>query len=170
MTRPTRVGLALAAFLLVVLTASGAWLWWNYRPDVDQWVRVVHQVAAVALLVVAVGLLVVAILRRRQLRAPGVVAAIGVFVTVGAAYVLGRLLAWDQLALWAVTVGDNATTGVAAASQDSVKYVIVDGRIVSSSTFEWWSYLHLVLALLGVAALLMVWLRTRERPVRPSSE
>ena len=58
----------------------------NYRPDRSQWVRDVHQVGRrYSSLLVAVGALVVAILRRRQLRAPGVVAAIGVFVTIGAA-------------------------------------------------------------------------------------
>ena len=46
MTRATRAGVALAGFLLAVLGVSGAWLWWNYRPDRDQWIRTVHQVTA----------------------------------------------------------------------------------------------------------------------------
>ena len=162
MTRATRVGVALAGLLLAVLAASGAWLWWNYRPDRDQWIRTVHQVAAVALLALAVALLVLAIVRRTRIGASGIVAAVGVFVTVGAAYVLGRLLAWDSLALHAV-VTDVA--GVAGALDPSVAVIGIDGREVSPSTYEVWAWSHLALGALAALALLMVWLRTRDGDV-----
>jgi hypothetical protein len=162
LTRATRAGVALAGCLLVVLGASGAWLWWNYQPDRDQWIRTVHQFAAVALLVVAVALLVLAIARRARVGASGVVAAVGGFVTVGAAYVLGRLLAWDALALHAV-VTDVA--GVAGALDPSVAVVAIDGREVAPSTYEVWAWSHLVLSVLAVLALVMVWLRTRDGDV-----
>jgi quinol-cytochrome oxidoreductase complex cytochrome b subunit len=166
LTRATRLAVALAGVLFVVLGASGAWLWWDYRPDEEQWIRDVHRVAALALLVVAVGLLVLAILRRRQLRVPGVLAAVGGFVTVGAAYLTGRLLPWDQLALWAVTVG-NDVGGIVM--HDEVKFVLIDGREVAPSTYEAWAYAHLVLSALVVVALALVWLRAAERPeVTPS--
>jgi quinol-cytochrome oxidoreductase complex cytochrome b subunit len=166
LTRVTRIAVALAAVLLVVLGASGAWLWWDYRPDQDQWIRDVHQVAALALLIVAVALLVLAILRRRQLRVPGVLAAVGGFVTVGAAYLTGRLLPWDQLALWAVTVG-NDVGGVVM--HDEVKFIVIDGREVSPSTYQAWAYAHLVLSALVVVALVLVWLRAADRTeVTPS--
>jgi quinol-cytochrome oxidoreductase complex cytochrome b subunit len=170
-TRATRVGVALAALLLVVLAASGAWLWWNYLPGRDEWIRVVHQAAAIALLVVAVALAGLAILRRGRSGAPGVVAGLGVLVTVGAVYVLGRLLAWDQLALDAVTTGRGASGGVALTFDSAVKYVLIDGRQVSASTYHWWAVLHLVLSGLVVAALVLVWWRTRDRAVsrRPPS-
>jgi hypothetical protein len=158
LTRVSRVGVALAAVLLAVLVASGAWLWWNYRPDRDQWVRTVHQVAAVALLAVAVALLVLAIVRRASTGAAGIVAAVGVFVTVGAAYVLGRLIAWDALGLHAVV---KNVDGVDGALGSSVFVVAVDGRTVAPSTYEAWAYSHLVLAVLACAALWMVWLRAR---------
>jgi hypothetical protein len=160
-----RVGVALAALMLVVLVASGAWLWWNYLPGRDEWIRVVHQAAAIALLAVAVALVVLAILRRGRTGAPGVVANLGVLVTVGAAYVLGRLLAWDQLALSAVTNGRGASGGVALTFESAVKYVLIDGRQVSASTYHWWAVLHLVLSALVVAALGLVWWRTRDRAV-----
>jgi hypothetical protein len=147
----------------VVLAASGAWLWWNYRPDRDQWVRDVHQAAAVALLVVAVALLILAIVRRARAGIPGIVAAIGLFVTVGAAYVLGRLLAWDALALHAVV---KDVSGVAGALGSSVAVVSVDGRTVAPSTYRWWAYSHLVLSALVVVALVMVWLRIGDRDRR----
>jgi quinol-cytochrome oxidoreductase complex cytochrome b subunit len=165
LTRATRVGVALAALLLGVLGASGAWLWWNYRPDRDEWVRVVHQGAAIALLVVAVALVVFAILRRTRVGAAGIVAGVGVLVTTGAAYVLGRLLPWNQLALWAVTPRHEFQWGVAGAFDDPVKYLIVRGREVSVSTYRGWAIAHLVLSALAVLALVMVWLRTRDRGV-----
>lgn len=166
MTRATRVGVALAGFLLVVLGASGAWLWWNYRPDRDQWVRTVHQVAAMALLVIAIALVVFAIVRRASAGAAGIVASIGVFVTVGAAYVLGRLLAWDALGLHAVV---RDVSGVDGALGSAVFVVAIDGREVSPSTYEVWAYSHLGLSVLVVLALVMVWLRSRGRTFSPPS-
>ncbi len=152
----------LAGVLLVVLTASGAWLWWNYRPDRDQWIRTVHQVTAIALLVVALALVVIAILRRARTGASGIVAAVGMFVTVGAAYVLGRLLAWDALGLH-TAVRDVA--GVDGALSSAVLVVSIDGREVTPSTYQTWAYSHLVLSGLAVLALVMVWLRCKDRTV-----
>lgn len=163
MTRAARVALVVAAFLFVALGASGAWLWWNYRPDRDQWVRVVHQVAAVALLVVGVILVIVAIVRRGRASAPGIVAAVGVLVTVGGAYVTGRLLPWDALLLHAVTTGGNVA-GVRAAFGPNVGLVGINGREISPSTYETWAYAHLALSTLVLVALTMVWLRTRQPP------
>ena len=152
-----------------MLSASGAWLWWNYRPDRDQWVRVVHQVAAVGLLIVAVGLLVLAILRRQQLRRSWCRrGGRRVLVTVGAAYVIGRLLPWDSLALHAVTTGDGLA-GVGAAFGSEVAVVAIDGRAVSPATYEAWAYAHLALSALVVLALVMVGLRSRDRAVVRSS-
>lgn len=165
MTRATRLGVALAGVLLAVLAASGAWLWWNYRPDHDEWIRVVHQVAAVALLGVAVGLVVMAILRRARIGASGVVAAVGVLVTTGGSYVVGRLLPWDQLALWAVVDGKHFPLGVAATFDDRLRYIIVGGREVSASTYHWWAIAHVALAALVVVALALVWLRSADRAV-----
>jgi hypothetical protein len=162
LTRATRIGVALAGVSLVALVASGAWLWWNYRPDHDQWVRVVHQVAAVALLVVAVALVILSILRRRRTGVPGVVAAIGVLVAVGAAYVLGRLLPWDHLLLHRVTIDAH---GVTAGFPSDAIAVVVDGQGVAPSTYQAWSYAHLALGVLVAAALVMVWLRSGEREV-----
>jgi len=163
LTRVTRVGVALAGFLLVVLGASGAWLWWNYRPDRDQWIRTVHQVAAIAMLVIALALVVLAIVRRASAGAAGIVASVGVLVTTGAAYVIGRLLPWDQLALWAVAVGKNFPLGAAATFDDRVKFIIVRGREVAASTYHWWAIAHLALSVLVLLALVLVWLRARGR-------
>jgi len=165
LTRGTRAGVVLAGFLLVALGASGAWLWWNYQPGRDEWIRVVHQVASIGLLVVAVGLVVLAIVRRANAGARGVVAAVGVLGTTGAAYVIGRLLPWDQLALWAVATRKDFPLGVAATFDDRVKFILLRSREVSATTYHWWAIAHLVLSALVIVALVMVWLRARERPV-----
>jgi hypothetical protein len=168
LTRTTRAGLVLAGVLLAALVASGAWLWWNYRPDRDQWIRTTHQAAAIALLAVAVGLVVLAILRRARTGGAGVVAAVGVLLTTGGAYVLGRLLPYDQLAFSAV-IDRNASLGVARVFSGSVKFVVLGDRLVSPSTYRWWAIAHLVLSVLAVVALGLLWLRSRERVVsRPS--
>ena len=171
MTRTTRVGVALAGLLLVVLGASGAWLWWNYRPDRDQWVATTHEVAAIALLVVAVALVALAILRRARAGASGIVAALGVLATVGASYVTGRLLPWDQLALWAVTIGGNRIPhGVAGTFDDRVKFLIVRSREVSIDTYHFWAISHVVLGALVALTLLLAWWRTkRESAPEPVS-
>ena len=69
-----RVLLGSAAFVLVVLFGSGAWLWFEYHPGPSATLRVVHQVASIALVVLAAGLLFVAIARRLALRAAGIIA------------------------------------------------------------------------------------------------
>ncbi len=164
MTRATHVGLGLAGVLLVVLIASGVWLWWDYRPGPDQWIRDAHQVAADALVVVAVVLVVVAILQRARSRVPGVVAACGVLVTVAGACITGRLLPWDQLALSAVTV--DVGGGVDAVLTNPVKFVLIDGRELSPAAYDFWAYSHLALTVLVAVALVLVWFRTRDlRPV-----
>jgi hypothetical protein len=102
-----------------------------------------------------------------------VVAGVGVFVTVGAAYVLGRLIAWDALGLHAVT---RDVAGVDGALGSSVFVVVIDGHSAAPSTYAAWAYSHLGLAVLAVVALVMVWLRARaaerdraelSRPRRP---
>jgi hypothetical protein len=84
------------------------------------------------------------------------------FVTVGAAYVLGRLLAWDALGLH-TAVRDVA--GVDGALSSAVLVVSIDGREVTPSTYQTWAYSHLVLSGLAVLALVMVWLRCKDRTV-----
>jgi hypothetical protein len=155
-----------ATALLGVLGASGAWLWWNYRPDHDQWVRTTHQVAAIALLVVAVVLVVLAILRRAGAGASGIVAALGVLATVGASYVTGRLLPWDQFALWAVIAGKDMQYGVAGTFDDRLKFLIVRSREVSIGTYQFWAISHVVLGVLVALTIVLVWWRTK-RDVSP---
>jgi quinol-cytochrome oxidoreductase complex cytochrome b subunit len=65
----------------------------------------------------------------------------------------GYLLPWDQLAIWAVTVGTNMM-GYTPVFGRQVKFVLVGGLEVGPPTLIRWYVLH-VLALPFVAVLLM---------------
>ena len=156
-----RVVLVLAALTLLVLAASGAWLWFDYRPDHSQWVRDLHQVATAVLALLAVVALVIAIGRRMARRAPGVIASCGIAVTTAGAIVTGLLLPWDQLVLSAVTVGNDAS-GAQVVFDDKVKFVLIDAHEVSPSAYRFWAIAHVVIGVFVAAAVVLAWLRTRE--------
>src|SRR5205807_773536 len=133
------VCLVLLAIALVVLAASGAWLWFNYIPTAtaawptihslrtasttSSWVRSVHRVASSVVIVLAFASLVLLIGRRIRAGGPGIVAGAAVLGTAVAASFTGYLLPWDQLALWAVTVGTNMS-GIQSTFDAKVKYVL----------------------------------------------
>ncbi len=154
-----RVLLVLAALTMVVLASSGAWLWFEYHPGPSDTLRVVHQIASIALVVLAAGLLFVSIARRLALRAAGIVAAVGVLLTALAAVVSGRLLPWDQLALNAVSTGNDIDRGVQAVADSRVVFVLLDGREFTPSTYQFWAYAHLGLGVLLVVTLGLSWWR-----------
>ncbi len=56
----------------------------------------------------------------------------------------GYLLPWDQLALWAVTVGTNMM-GYTPVFGSSVKYVLLGSKEISGSTLLRWYVLHVLL-------------------------
>ena len=163
----TRVLVVLVAFTVVVLAVSGAWLWFEYHPGPSATLRVVHQFATIVLVVLAVGLLFVSIARRLARKVPGIVAAAGVLMTALAAVVTGRLLPWDQLALNAVSTGDDIDRGVRAVADSRVVFVLLDGREITPSTYQFWAYAHLGFGLLVAATLALVWMRTREPSAAP---
>ncbi|MGH9190425.1 MAG: cytochrome b N-terminal domain-containing protein [Acidimicrobiales bacterium] len=145
-------------FLSVVLVATGLWLIVGYRPSSDeawndiwllssdQWPRRAHRLAG-ALLTYAAGFLmllslVLGIGGRRWGRTAG---AVGIAVLAVVGGFTGFLLPWDQLALWAVTVGTNMRGMWPAAFGDSVRFVILGGTEVSQATFRNWFLVHSVL-------------------------
>ncbi|MFN8026114.1 MAG: hypothetical protein U0W40_07105 [Acidimicrobiia bacterium] len=169
---PRRLGVALAVVLgldLVVLVVSGVFLAFRYLPDaaspsdtvgvartahaVSAWVAVVGVVAAVVVLVAAR-----ADVRRRALFWCGAVLVVG---SVGYGLVTGAGLAWDQLALWAVTTGNHVPRGVLALP-DTVKFVLVGSDELSRGDFTTAAWIHvLVLPLVFLCAAAMVWWSTR---------
>jgi quinol-cytochrome oxidoreductase complex cytochrome b subunit len=178
-----RVCLALLGVTIAVLAATGIWLWFRYVPTAargwphpaggstsESWVQVTHRVASWIAIALGVVTLVLLIGRRVASGGRGIVAGLGLGVTVAAASFTGFHLAWDQLALWAVTVG-NDMRGVQAIFDARVKYVLLGSREVSPGTYRFWAIAHVVFGVLVCVALVLAWLRTRpDRPAVPISD
>ena len=56
----------------------------------------------------------------------------------------GYLLPWDQLALWAVTVGTNMM-GFTPVFGSQVKFVLLGGQVIGTDTLLRWYVLHVLL-------------------------
>lgn len=142
----------LVALDLSVLLVTGLHLAFRYWPgsatagttlvDVS---RVVHGVSAWG----AVGLLVIAVVlaatwlpgaRRRVSLWLGGLLAIG---SAGYGIITGGRLAWDQLALWAVTTGNSVPRGVVGLP-DTVKFLIIGINEVSPGTYSGRVWVHLL--------------------------
>jgi quinol-cytochrome oxidoreductase complex cytochrome b subunit len=156
---------------LVVLVATGIWLWRNYRPaaamawnDIEtldghheQGVRVAHRWASWAAVWLGLALAVVVVRRwwvlRRTAGRPGggptAIAGVGVVLVLAAASFTGYLLPWDQLGLWAVTVGTNMR-GFSPIFRDNVRFVLVGSSQISTTTYRRWFVVHV--AVLSIAA------------------
>jgi quinol-cytochrome oxidoreductase complex cytochrome b subunit len=167
-----RVCLVLLGVALVILATTGVWLWFRYQPNAvtswsgggrragDTWIRALHRGSSSAAQLLALVSVVLLVGRRVRTGARGVVAGVGVLVTAVAAAVTGHLLPWDQLALWAVTVGTDLR-GVQAIFDAQVKYVLVGSREISVGTYQFRAISHVVLAVLVAVAALLAWTRTR---------
>jgi quinol-cytochrome oxidoreductase complex cytochrome b subunit len=74
----------------------------------------------------------------------------------------GQLLAWDQLALKAVTVG-SSYRGMLDPLGDDVRFLIIAGTEVSQGSFLAWLLVHVVaVPAAAVAVGLPLWRRMRE--------
>lgn len=143
------------AGLLVVLVVTGIILANSYRPnEVDDATRDLHRMSSALLVINALVTLVSAIGwtvtagRRRWAVAPAGL----LFGAVVAASITGFLLPWDQLGLFAVTVGD--LDGVwHAAFDDGVRFVLIGGAEISPSTYRRSVIAHFGL---GAAAVVLV--------------
>jgi quinol-cytochrome oxidoreductase complex cytochrome b subunit len=68
------------------------------------------------------------------------VAVVGVFASF-----TGYLLPWDQLALWAVTVGTNMMGFMPIIRNSSqVQYVLIGGSQISVGTLRAWFFIHVL--------------------------
>jgi quinol-cytochrome oxidoreductase complex cytochrome b subunit len=146
-----RAALLLGLALLALVVGTGLWLTFNYRPgDVQAWnavvdidqtslrlIRLVHRVAGYALVLPAGALVVVRIGDRRL-----------------AGTITGYGLAWDQLALWAVTVGTNKI-GITPIFRDDVRFVLIGGVEISPTTYRISFGAHVTIALAVGAALIL---------------
>ena len=46
--------------------------------------------------------------------------------------------------------------------------MLLDGREITPSTYQFWAYAHLALGLLLVATIVLSWMRTRGLPAEPA--
>jgi len=172
----TRLLAWIAAALAAVVVATGAYSAFRYRPDASGVARAVHRVHAVAgwaLGVVLVLGLAAVIWERRPDRCHGLpaFAVIGVLAVLLVVEVrIGRRIAWDQLALSAVTTG-TGIRGVVL-HDVAVKYVIVGGREVGWGEFRRHVWLHLLVlpTLIAGGAGFVVWWVRRQGAGHPSGE
>jgi quinol-cytochrome oxidoreductase complex cytochrome b subunit len=160
----TQVLLLLAGLLLVVIVVSGILLSRSYRPSgVEAWdieqlavsdgesaVRTAHRAASTLLFPVAVATAVGAVGWSVVARRHAWVGAAALLVGVAAAAISGFMLAWDQIALWAVSVGTDVRGIWWVAFDDEVRFVIVDGSEVSQAAYRNVVGAHLLLT--GVLA------------------
>ena len=178
----TRAAIWVVGGLLVVLVATGVTLSFRYRPDVSGAyanvadleqrsilsARSAHRLAAAGFLP-AVGCLAIAsiglFLTRRE-RGPTVLPLLAGGLTLAAVFT-GYLLPWDQLSLWAVSVGTNMRGYGPIIRGHSVKYVLIGSTEVGTATFSRWFWVHTVLVpLVMVAVLAALVINVRRRPVR----
>jgi quinol-cytochrome oxidoreductase complex cytochrome b subunit len=126
--------------------------------------RGVHRLAA-TLFVPAVGALAIAsigfFLARRN-RAPIALPLLAGAATLAAAFT-GYLLPWDQLALWAVTVGADMRGYGPILRHHEVKYVILGSREIDIATFSRWFWTHTVVLPVVIVAILIALARTVRR-------
>lgn len=168
LTRVGSVAAVSASGAGVLSGAAGAVLARVYRPhapgvevalisadarDTERWLDW-QLYALTALLVAAVAALVVTWMLRRRggPAAPTVLAAAGV-VSAAAALWTRPLVQWDQLALWAVTVGDGISGYWYAAFNGGVRFLLIDGAEVSQGQYAPALMVHLAAPVLATVTL-----------------
>ena len=84
----------------------------------------------------------------------------------------GYLLPWDQLALWAVTVGTNMR-GYRPVLDHQVKFILMGGVEVGRNTLVRWFFVHLLVGgpLIGFAIVAAWWpLRRLRQPLEDTAD
>ena len=177
-----RVLLVTLGTLFAVLVGTGVWLLFEYQPSSERSSAIdaahaVHHIAGLLFVVALIATLGVLGWRARERRGPagtaiGVVAfVVGAFVAVLATR-SGRLLAWDQLALWAVRLGGQDIRGVVNIPA-TVRFVIVDGNEITPHTFSVLTVLHAAVLPVVVVAMVVgmtVLSRRRRRERAPKTK
>jgi hypothetical protein len=134
------------------------------KPALLGYAEAAHVVFAVAALVCSLFLgatLVIPALRGGRRFVAWVVGGVGLIAALGYGLVTGGMLAWDQLALWAVTTG----TGIKGVwNQSNVRFYIVDNFEVSRSDYRSRVVVHtIVLTLVVLIALALLAFVVRRR-------
>lgn len=159
---------------MALLAATGIYLFFWYRPAGAQvgWltepVRTVHRWISMATVLVAAVLAVVSVAEAAERwsgprrRRSGAVTGPAVVVLVIAAAFTGTLLPWDQLAMWAVTVGTDVSGYRPILHDDQVRFVIVGGAEASTATVRLWLIIHALAIPAVVGAVLAFHGRNRQ--------
>jgi quinol-cytochrome oxidoreductase complex cytochrome b subunit len=150
--------------LLAVLAVTGTILSFTYRPDRDaDALRSVHATGSTLLVLNALALLVAGVgltSARQRVGTSRLQAAAGFAILTGAlvgAAFTGALLAWDQLALVAVATGSSQYDGIwAAAFDDGIRFVLIDGVEVAPGDYAVWAITHVAVLPVGAVALLIL--------------
>jgi quinol---cytochrome c reductase cytochrome b subunit, bacillus type len=149
-------------FLFLVLTVTGLYLMFFYIPSVSvayqnilsiensvafgSLVRNMHRWAA-HLMVLSVFLHMARVFYHGAYKPPRefnwVIGVILLLLTLLLSFT-GYLLPWDQLALWAVTVGTNMM-GYTPVFGDQVRFVLLGGAEISTNTLLRWYVLHVLM-------------------------
>jgi quinol-cytochrome oxidoreductase complex cytochrome b subunit len=152
----------LSFFLFIMLTVTGIFLMFFYRPTaVNAWndiqtlhttvtfgllVRNMHRWAA-HLMVISVFLHMARVFYHGAYKPPRefnwVIGIILLLLTLLLSFT-GYLLPWDQLALWAVTVGTNMM-GYTPVFGTQVKFVLLGGQEIGTDTLLRWYVLHVLM-------------------------
>jgi len=152
----------LSFFLFILLTVTGIFLMFFYRPtDVNAYADIQTLETAVAfgslvrnmhrwcahLMVLSVFLHMSRVFYHGAYKAPRefnwVIGVVLLTLTLLLSFT-GYLLPWDQLALWAVTVGTNMM-GYTPVFGSEVQFVLLGSRVISGDTLLRWYVLHVLL-------------------------
>ena len=164
--RATRVLVVVALVLVAGLAVTGWQLSTRYRPlDEDiAGLQDAHRLLGRLLLVVGVGLLVttVGLAGERRNWTEGAVGGLALLLILATSFT-GELLPWDQLALWAVTVGtDLDGIWTAAFDDDAIRFVLIDNAEIPQSDYARAVIAHtVVLPVLLVGVLVAIGWRRR---------
>jgi quinol-cytochrome oxidoreductase complex cytochrome b subunit len=182
--RAKGIVLAILTVDVVVLAVTGIVLYFTYRPDTsaptfagDTWLGIdfpramttTHRLAAqVALPTALAAAVLMAVERRPRGGRLDVVVGCGMVVVVLLASLTGPLLPWDQLALWAVTVG-NDNDGYGPLLDDGrVRFVFVGNAQIAPATLVRWLAVHtLVVGAALIALLVLAWRHSLRHPPPP---
>jgi hypothetical protein len=173
-------GAAATALALIVAAATGLVLVWRYRPEVGELTSLSavsagrgpvrwHEGSLIVAVAAGVWWTCMCALRAAAWRGArtflGVLAALGTLLLALAASLSWYLVEWDQVALWAVTTGEDVEGLWEAGYSDQVRFVIVGGTEVSTATYSRWLLVHLFAPVAALVTTALGWWCSRARRV-----